>query len=164
MVFSLCRRYPMTLPRSFSMSSPPEANEVPFTRHKSPSTSTRSSTRSPRTPGMKAPIGATLPDSYAKPEHTEVGRGRSAPPDSTVFNYYTSSSSSEHGLSSRESSVTPQGMASTRSLSSSPRSSLSPPPVAPKPSGRSRERAWSNKRKQSGSPKVIKGMLVCLLV
>ncbi len=147
-----------TLPRSFTMPSNPETRDLSFSKHR-----TRSpSNRSPRTPTMKAPIGATtFHDSVfnSEPSRTPEYRGRSAPPDSQ-YGYYSSSSGSEPSFSSRESSLTPVGMAS-RNSSSSPRSSLSPPPIAPKPSnGRSREKAWSNVRRNKSaeeSPKTIRG-------
>ena len=167
-------RYSSTLPRSFTMPSNPETREIPYSHHSrrknhSPS---RQNSRGPRTPTMKAPIGATLHDAFTRDHsdreqmRTPEYRGRSAPPESTSsFTYYTSSSGSEFGYSSRESSLTPLGMASnvSRSSSASPRSSMSPPPVAPKPNGRSRERAWSNKRRNRGedSPRVIRGELAC---
>ncbi len=149
------RRFASTLPRSFTMPSNPETRDIPFSRSRK---SHSPSSRTPRTPTMKAPIGATTLHEGAlssdQPRASDY-RGRSAPPES--FNYF-SSSGSEHGYSSRESSLTPIGMAA-RSISESPRSSLSPPPIAPKPNGRSREKAWSNVRraKTEESPKTIRG-------
>lgn len=163
-LFRSRRKFANTLPRSFSMSSNPETRDLPFTRRKNHSPSNRS----PRTPTIKAPIGATVHhetfyhgdrDQQRTPDY----RGRSAPPDSTTYTYHDSSSSSELSYgSSRESSITPLGMAPglPRSSSASPRSSLSPPPVAPKPNGRSREKAWSNVRrsKMEESSKIIRGV------
>ena len=144
------------------MPSNPETRDIPFSRSRK---SHSPSSRTPRTPTMKAPIGATTLHEGAlssdQPRASDY-RGRSAPPES--FNYF-SSSGSEHGYSSRESSLTPIGMAA-RSMSESPRSSLSPPPIAPKPNGRSREKAWSNVRraKTEESPKIIRGEYCVVLI
>ena len=150
------RRSASTLPRSFTMPSNPETRDIPYSSSRSRKSHSPSS-RTPRTPTMKAPIGATtLHEGALNSDQPRADyRGRSAPPES--FNYF-SSSGSEPGYSSRESSLTPIGMAA-RSLSESPRSSLSPPPVGPKPNGRSREKAWSNVRrnKSEESPKIIRG-------
>ena len=159
------RKRVSTLPRSFTMPSEPESRDLPYIRQRSSRLSSRN-TR-PLSGSMKTPIGANMHDPSSSDYHNDEDnhertpvneyRGSSAPPES-AYGYYTGSSGSEREYSSRESSTTPiqspVGHGSSRSRlrsgSGSPRSSMSPPPVAPKPSGRSRERAWSQKRKGTG--------------
>lgn len=169
------------------MPSDPESRDLPYLQQRSSQVSSRNA-RPLSSGSMKTPIGANIHDPSSSDYHdnednreqTPVNefRGSSAPPES-AYGYYTGSSGSERGYSSRESSTTPiqspvgHGLSRSRhrSGSSSPRSSMSPPPIAPKPSGRSRERAWSQKRKGTGrqqqygagtveresKPRVIKG-------